>query len=104
LDNPSSQLVVPAIVIAEALFIIERGKAVATPQHLWSLVIDYANVSLYPLDLEVLQETESLTVIPEIHDRQIVATALVLRDPETETVILTRDEKITSSGVVKTLW
>lgn len=39
-----------------------------------------------------------------MHDRQIVATALVLQDTDTKAIILTRDPIIQASGLVKTLW
>ena len=57
-----------------------------------------------PLDEAVLRKSERLTAIPEMHDRQIVATALVLQDADTETIILTHDPIIQASELVKTLW
>jgi hypothetical protein len=71
---------------------------------LWDFAFATANVTFYPLDETVLRKSEGLTAIPEMHDRQIVATALVLQDTDTEAIILTRDSIIQSSGLVKTLW
>ena len=37
-----------------------------------------ARVSIYPVDKTVIKQSVSLTAIGEMHDRQIVATTLVL--------------------------
>jgi hypothetical protein len=50
-----------------------------------------------------LEITVGLTAISEMHDRQIVATALALQEQE-ETAIITCDLNITNSQLVKTLW
>ncbi|HEY2584759.1 MAG TPA: hypothetical protein VGI81_03215 [Tepidisphaeraceae bacterium] len=46
----------------------------------------------------------SVGAITEIHDRQIVATALVLIDRGDSVAILTRDANITASGLVPVIW
>ncbi|GEM_PF-4182047 len=45
-----------------------------------------------------------LAVINETHDRQIMATALVLMDAGETVVLLTRDANMTASGLVPILW
>ena len=45
-----------------------------------------------------------LAVIDEMHDRQIVASALVLQDKGAAVAILTRDSVIQSSGLVTVIW
>lgn len=104
LMDPNSDLIFPAIAVAEALFIIQAGKSPALVKDLWDFAFATTNVTFYPLDETILRKSEGLTAIPEMHDRQIVATALVLQDTDTEAIILTRDPIIQSSGLVKTLW
>ena len=104
MQDPGNQIVIPAIVIAESLFIIERGKSPATTIQLWEFVLRSNNVSFYPLDIFVLEKSETLTIIHEMHDRQIVATAIRLQDSNTEAIIITKDGNIANSGLVKTAW
>ncbi|MBI1745474.1 MAG: PIN domain-containing protein [Acidobacteria bacterium] len=104
LQNPDHEIIIPAIVLAEALFIVEHGKSPAAIAHLWDFVLRSRNVTFYPLDLSVLKKTEALKNIPEMHDRQIVGTILVLQETHAELVLLTKDERITQSGLVKTAW
>lgn len=44
------------------------------------------------------------TVVPEMHDRQIVATALLAKTNGNQVAILTRDESIQNCGLVQTIW
>jgi len=104
LADPASDLVFPAIAVAEALFVIQAKKSPALVKDLWDFAFATSNVTFYPLNEAVLRKSEHLTVIPEMHDRQIAATALVLQDMETDTIVVTRDRTIQGSGLVKTLW
>ncbi|HST20183.1 MAG TPA: PIN domain-containing protein [Blastocatellia bacterium] len=104
LQNPANQIIVPAITVAESLYIIEHGKSSATSNQLWQLVLFSSNVAFYPLDISVLKQSEALTIIPEMHDRQIVATAVCLQDSNTESIVITKDGNITNSGLIKTVW
>ncbi len=104
LQNPANQIVVPAIVVAEALYIIEHGKSSATSNQLWQFVLLSSNVTFYPLDAAALKQSEVLSVIPEMHDRQIVATAICIQDSNTESIVITKDGYITNSGLIKTVW
>lgn len=104
LDNPDSQIVVPAIVIAEALFTIERGKSPVSPDKIWKMLREAANVRFQPMGLDALRKTDSLRSIPEMHDRQIVATALLLKEAGLDVVVITRDRLIQDSGLIPTLW
>jgi len=104
MHRSDNQIAVPAIVVAESLYIIEHGKSPATTIQLWDFVLQSSNVSFCPLDVSVLKESETLIIIPEMHDRQIVATALSLQDSNTESIIITKDRNITNSGLIKTVW
>ena len=104
LRDAGSRLFIPAIVVAESLYIIEHGKSAATSIQLWDFIRLSSNVSFCPLDEPILKQAETLTTIPEMHDRLIVATAVCLQDQSGESIVITKDATITGSGLVKTLW
>lgn len=58
-----------------------------------------ANFQIAPLDLDVLKIAENIDAPLEMHDKLIVATAI-----RYEAALITRDEQITKSAVVKTIW
>lgn len=79
LSEPTSQLILPAIALAEAAWIVERGRiSIPSVMDLISAVETDARVVIYPLDKAVFKQSVSLSTIGEMHDRQIVATTLVL--------------------------
>jgi PIN domain nuclease of toxin-antitoxin system len=79
LCDSNSQLVIPATTLAEAVWIVERGRtSIPTPKDVILAVESDPRVVIYPLDQEVIEMTMSLFAINEMHDRQIAATALVL--------------------------
>ena len=51
----------------------------------------------------MLVKTLDCTAIPEMHDRQIVATALLAQEAGVDVAILTKDANITASGLVPCL-
>jgi PIN domain nuclease of toxin-antitoxin system len=57
------------------------------------------NVSVVDLNLARALDLRTLTVIPEMHDRLIAAEALARDLP-----LITRDQIITASRLVKTVW
>ncbi|MBI4770218.1 MAG: PIN domain-containing protein [Chloroflexi bacterium] len=104
LASPASNFVFPAIAVAEAIFVIQARKTPVVIKDLWDFAFAASNVTFYPLDEAVLRKSEEMMAIPEMHDLQIAATALVLQDETTEVVVLTRDPVIRESGLVNTLW
>ncbi len=57
------------------------------------------NYELMPLDPELVISSHTLTAIPDIFDRLIVAEALRLNLP-----LITRDSVIRASGLVNVIW
>ncbi|MEM5812054.1 MAG: hypothetical protein QXG91_04955 [Candidatus Aenigmatarchaeota archaeon] len=57
------------------------------------------NYLVYPLDEEIVLTCQVLTKLEDLHDRIIVATAKLLNVP-----LITKDEKIINSKLVKTVW
>ncbi|WP_310413157.1 PIN domain-containing protein [Chamaesiphon sp. OTE_8_metabat_110] len=105
LENSESKLVLPAIALAEASFIVERGKtSIPSVNDLHTAVNGDPRVVVYPLDRAIIEITNTLLSINEMHDRQIVATAIILKNQGKQVSILTCDRNITMSGVVPIIW
>jgi predicted nucleic acid-binding protein len=98
-DSAKAVVVIPAIVLAESLYLAEKGRIKAKAVEILELVESALNYRLYPLDLSVIQIAWELKKIPEIHDRVIAATAKRLG-----LELITDDNRIRQSGYVKTLW
>ncbi len=104
LQDTSSQLILPATVLAEAFWIIERGRVSLTIGDLLKRIDTDNRIAFFPLDRAVIARSDDLKVIGEMHDRQITATALLLIERGMDVALLTRDSNITSSGLVPIVW
>lgn len=105
LSSPASVLVVPATVLAEAVWIVSRGKtSIPHTDALLTAVKTDSRVIIYPLNMVIVEQTISLSAITEMHDRQIVATVLVLANLGEAVGLLTCDQNITASGLVSIIW
>ena len=96
--NTGGCLLVPTIVIAEALAIAEKGKVEFDFQDMYQLIKDEPEFEIVGFTPEILEEVMH-TEIPEIHDRIIVATAKFYR-----ACLLTKDKIILESREVEKLW
>ncbi|MCC3604776.1 MAG: PIN domain-containing protein [Microcoleus sp. PH2017_29_MFU_D_A] len=105
LSNLDSQLVLPAIALAEAAWIVERGKtSIPSVNALFNVINSDSRITVYPLDRTIVDRTLSLLNINEMHDRQIVATAMILQERGETVALLTCDRNITASGVISIIW
>jgi PIN domain nuclease of toxin-antitoxin system len=105
LSNADSRLVLPAIALAEAAWIVERGKTtIPSVEALLNAIAGDLRISVYPLDQAVVECSTVLSAVNEMHDRQIVATVLVLQSQSEEAVLLTCDQNITASKLVPIVW
>jgi hypothetical protein len=104
MGDVNARLVLPAIVLAEACWLIEHGKVPVTATQLFSSIDHDRRIELVPLDRAQITRTLQLTAVGEMHDRQVVAVALSLIEGGTPACVLTRDENITASGTVPVLW
>ena len=96
--NTGGRLLVPTIVIAEALAIDEKDKVEFDFQDMYQLIKDGPEFEIVGFTPEIMEEVMH-TEIPEIHDRIIVATAKFYRAR-----LLTKDKIILESGEVEKLW
>ena len=105
LSNLDSQLVLPAIALAEAAWIVEGGKtSIPSVNALFNAINNDPRIAVYPLDRNIINQTLSLLSINEMHDRQIVATAMILLNQGETVALLTCDRNITASGVISIIW
>ena len=105
LNDPRNDLVLPIIALAEAAFIIERGRtSIPDVSILLQAVLADSRLEIYPLNWEVFQQTLIATAVPEMHDRQIVATALYLCTLGHSVNILTKDNTIVAAGLAPITW
>jgi len=95
----SGQVSIPAIVLAELIMLVEKRRRGVDAM---SIVValraapGFRFTSLMP---QTVLRIQSLTVLPDIYDRLIVAEAL-----ESGAPLITRDEAITASGLVPVVW
>lgn len=105
LSDPQSELFLPLIALAEACWIVEHGRSrIPTVAHLLGHVDADPRILLVPLDRATLDRSLGLTAIGEMHDRQIIATALQLTGPGEVIFLITRDESIRRSSLVPVVW
>jgi PIN domain nuclease of toxin-antitoxin system len=103
--DPASELVLPVIALAEATFVVEKGRT-SIPQ-VSSLISDVQadpRIEVFPLTEEILSTSLTLASIPEIHDRLIAATGVYLQNLGESVEILTKDNEIILSSVLKVSW
>ena len=104
-SNPNSELILPAIALAEAMFIVEKGRCSLTSvRDLLDDVQADNRIIIFPLTSGILEESASLTAIPEIHDRLIVATGVYLQNLGETVEILTKDNEIVLASVLPVTW
>lgn len=102
-DAGHHQVFIPSIVVVEAVYLAERQRISSTTlaQLLALSEESPTNYQIIPLDLDVIQALRATdrTLVPELPDRIIVATAL-LRGLQ----LVTRDSAIANAGIVAVLW
>jgi PIN domain nuclease of toxin-antitoxin system len=92
LFEPTSALILPAIALAEAVWIVAREKtSIPSAESILAAISRDRRITIYPLDKTVIEQTLQLVKIHEMHDRQIVATVMVLARKTEQVVLLTCD-------------
>lgn len=105
LSDHTGRLLLPAIALAEACFVIDRGRTdiASAAAFLAALDLD-VRIEIVALDRQIIERSLSLASITEMQDRQIVATALELIARGEKVALLTTDANISSSGLVPIVW
>ncbi len=73
--NRGGRLLVPTIVLAEALDIAEKGRVEFDFDKMYRLIVEELEFEIVGFGFEIFEETMNIKGIKEIHDRIIVATA-----------------------------
>lgn len=96
--NEGGQLLIPTIILAEALDIAEKRRVEFDFNQMYLLIKKEPSFEIIGFTQEILDQTLKIKGIPEIHDRIIAATAKFY-----SVDIITKDRVIRGSGEVKTL-
>jgi PIN domain nuclease of toxin-antitoxin system len=94
-----ADLIVPVIVIAEIVYILQAGKVAANFDDVLSHLQASPNIVIHPLAVERAIELNTTTAVPEMHDRLI---ALEARAHGAK--LIAHDQAISNAGVVATVW
>lgn len=98
-EHGKSVIVIPSIVLAEALSIFDKKRVSFDFRKLFEKVRDSDNFVIMALDNPVLESMLDLKELPELHDKIIVATAQHLGLP-----LITKDSTLHRLSAVKTIW
>lgn len=90
------RLLVPTIVLAEALDIAEKGRVEFDFDRMYRFIVEEPEFEIVGFGFEILEEAMKIRGVKEIHDRIIAATAKFYR-----VGILTKDRIINDSGEVE---
>lgn len=102
ISDPTALLVVPTMCLVEIQYLASKKRIPVTFEQIEQRLRNTPNAEIYPLDEEVVSK---IPIGLDIHDAVIAATALVYRDlRQLPTTLITKDGKITSSGLIQTLW
>jgi PIN domain nuclease of toxin-antitoxin system len=102
LSDLQSTLIVPTIVLAEARYLIAKKNLPITWEDVRRFVRSDYRVHLYDVDEEIVS---MMPLEIEMHDAIICAIAMYWSDVLLQdTVVLTKDRRITQSGLVETIW
>ena len=95
----SSQINIPAIVLAEIILLVEKRRINTDISKILSTLRDIPGFNFSTLSPEVVLRIHDMKSLPDIHDRLIVAEAII-----TGAKIITFDKTVTSSGMAEVVW
>ena len=102
MSNPTAPLVVPTMCLVEIKYLAAKNRITVTPDQIERRLRNTPNAKIHSLDEQVVSQ---IPLSLDIHDAVIVATALVYRDIfKQPTALITKDGKITRSGLIQTVW
>lgn len=92
-------LLIPAIALAEAIWVIEKHRTPVPLEQLWAAIEEQPNWRIVPLDVTRLRCLAETTQLSEMHDRIVVCEAKLNQAP-----LITADSEITKSKLVSVVW
>jgi predicted nucleic acid-binding protein len=98
-SSDESIIQIPTIVLAELMYISKKGRVILTFKETINRIEQNDYYEIIPLDMDVLYEADKINFDLEMHDKLIVASALIH-----EAVLITKDEQIKNTDIVKIIW
>lgn len=98
-ETGNATIVVPAIAVAEFYFLSLKLGQPFSPSDLIEVLEGVSGIELSDLGKAQLAKLDKLQEIPEMHDRLIAAESIALDAP-----VVTKDEILTASPQVETVW
>jgi PIN domain nuclease of toxin-antitoxin system len=104
-QNPDSVLVLPIIALAEAIDIVQKGRTkIPNVQTLLQDIFSDSRIEIEPLTVEILLESLNASAVTEMHDKLITSSALLLERQGFNVAVITKDQSIIDSNLVKIVW
>ena len=98
-ETGNATIIVPAIAVAEFYFLSAKLGQPIPPSDLLAALDAVGEIELSDLGRAQLERLDRFPEIPEMHDRLIAAEAAALDAP-----VVTRDETLTVSVQIETVW
>lgn len=98
-ETGNATIVIPAIVVAEFYYLSLKLGQPFPPWRLMDMLSSTEGLEMSELGRAQLERLHSLPDVPEMHDRLIAAESMAFDAP-----VLTRDETLTASNQVETIW
>ena len=98
-ETRNATIIVPAIAVAEFYFLSAKLGQPIPPSDLLAALDAVGGIELSDLGRAQLERLDRFPEIPEMHDRLIAAEAAALDAP-----VVTRDETLTASVQIETVW
>ena len=98
-ETGNATLVVPAIAVAEFYYLSAKLGQPFAPSRLLDALTSVGGIELSDLGRVQLEKLDRFPEIPEMHDRLIAAESMAIDAP-----VLTRDETLTASPQIETVW
>jgi len=92
-------IIVPAIVLAEIMFIAKKGEITLTFEETLKKIEEYENFVVAPLDTDILKVADKIKEDMEMHDKLIVAITLYFN-----ATLITKDQRIREAGICSSIW
>ncbi len=97
-SEDESRIFIPAIIVAELMMFAEKHKKIE-PDKILGKLRSMSGFEFLVLLPETAEKIRELTALSDIHDRLIVAEAMIQKMP-----LISFDESITKSNLVEVVW
>jgi PIN domain nuclease of toxin-antitoxin system len=103
-EKSGESIYVPSIIVVELRYLVEKGRDITEGDYqtvIFELKNTASAITIAPLSLEVAEALSQIprSIVPDMPDRIIAATALALNLP-----LITKDNKIRQLTNISTVW